>query len=486
MAWDRGALLGTFRISLTSIAMACKSEHAPGPTANAQTAGDEPKQMPMAESVLTASAIPIAIFHAFNQPFGEIEDFVCSLADQGYSHLQISPAQKSLNNGKWWGRYQPVDFAVIDGLGDEAQLRTLTSKAHDCNVRVIADVVFNHMTNQPPAYDATANTFNFNGLSAGDFRPKCDHDIRWDDGNRNDEIFCWLNGDLPDLKQENASVQNVQNNHLTKLLDLGIDGFRFDAAKHMSNDALQMYVNEINAASGGRAWNYLEVIEDSDTQGEDYNQIAAVTDFRLYNSLKAAFSFGGDLRSLRVPNAMDDARSVVFGINHDTDPAIHDQPLNAYADREDAVLASAFVLAHEAGVPLVLNSDNLKYPFLRAGVKFRQIMRQRKDAGGQVKENVLAVVDSDRTLVVERGAEGFFVVNKGAERFDTSALDMTLTNLEGCYRELRQNFLVAVERRPDNKKYITRWGTPTRGGMEVHARDALYFIREPWQQCASR
>ena len=60
---------------------------------------------------------PVAIFHAFNQKYHDIEGYVCKLADQGYSHLQISPAQKS-NPGPvnpnpnatvntWAGRYQP-------------------------------------------------------------------------------------------------------------------------------------------------------------------------------------------------------------------------------------------------------------------------------------------------------------------------------------------------------------------------------------------
>jgi alpha-amylase len=61
---------------------------------------------------------------------------------------------------------------------------------------------------------------------------------------------------------------------------------------------------------------------------------------------------------------------------------------------------------------------------------------------------------------------------------------MTLTNLEGCYRELRNNFNVAIARR-DAKKFVIRWGTWARGGMQVQARDALYFIREPWSQCQS-
>jgi alpha-amylase len=84
---------------------------------------------------------------------------------------------------------------------------------------------------------------------------------------------------------------------------------------------------------------------------------------------------------------------------------------------------------------------------------------------------------------MERGAEGFFVVNKAGESLDQPVLDMTLTNLEGCYRELRNNFFVAIEKKEQGKKYVTRWGTWARGGIEVHPRDALYFIREPWSNC---
>ena len=84
---------------------------------------------------------------------------------------------------------------------------------------------------------------------------------------------------------------------------------------------------------------------------------------------------------------------------------------------------------------------------------------------------------------MERGSEGFFVVNKAGEKLDQQTLDMTLTNLEGCYRELRNNFLVAIQKKEQGKKFVTRWGTWSRGGIEVQGRDALYFIREAWSEC---
>ena len=424
-----------------------------------------------------AAEQPLAIFHAFDQTFADVEGFVCELARQGYSHVLIAPAQKSNPSQDWWARYQPVDYGLIEGKGSEADLRSLVSEAHSCGVKVVADVVFNHMADVPEFHD-----LDFPGIDHTNFHPRCG--IDYGDGNRTTELDCWL-GTLPDLNESKPAVEAAHEAHLRKLLDLGVDGFRFDAAKHMPAAALQRYVDFIRDRSGGAAWSYLEVIQDADTRASDYTPVAPVTDFVLYGSMKAAFELGGDLRSLRVPAAVDDARSVTFGRVHDNIRELNPQAINPYADRTDALLATTYVLAREAGAPLVLNWDNHDFAPIRAGVKFRQIMRQRGASFGLVKENVLAVLDSPTVLVMERGNEGFYVVNKAAEKLDVAVLDLTLTNLEGCYRELRNDFNVAIERRGD-KKFVTRWGTWSRGGMAVEARDALYFIREPWSQCQLR
>lgn len=435
-----------------------------------------------------AAEQPNAIFHAFDQQYSDIEQFVCELGKQGYSHIQIPPAQKSNPSPEWWARYQPVDYSVIEGKNKSSQqdLKKLINKAHSCNVKVIADVVFNHMANLD-GNDDFEDLSKFPGLSVNDFhsasgRPgKKSCDINYSDGNRNSEINCWLGG-LPDLIFTN-NVKTIQKAHLKKLLNLGVDGFRFDAAKHMPPDVVKEYISYVDQQSQGKTWNYLEVITDSDTSPENYNWIAAITDFVLYNSMKNAFTFGGDLRSLRVPTAVNDPRSVTFGRNHDTIREINSNAINPYSDRSDSFLATAYVLARESGTPLVLNWDNEDAPFIKYGVKFRQIMRQRGNEKKNIRENVLVVIDSPTVLLMERGSEGFFVVNKAENKFNVPVLDLTLTNLEGCYRELRNNFTVAVERRNDGKKFITRWGTWNRGGMEVHRRDALYFIREPFNQC---
>jgi len=427
---------------------------------------------------------PTAIFHAFNQLYSDVSAFVCTLASQGYSHVQISPAQKSNPGSEWWKRYQPIDLSVIEGLGTEDDLQQLIDQARSCSVKIIADVVLNHMANLD-GNDGFEDLTQYPNLSPADFNTVASSlgqkpcDINYSDGNRTTEIDCWLGG-LPDLKFT-ENVKTIHKAYLKRLLDLGIAGFRFDAAKHMPPEVLSDYVDFIEQESGGTAWSYLEVIQDSDTRAADYNAIAPVSDFLLYDGMKAAFGFGGDLRSLP-PQTVDDPTSVTFGQNHDTIAALNSHAINPYDDVTEAYLATGYVLARQNGTPLVFNDDNLNAPFVPFGVKFRQIMRQRDAAGKSTTETLLRAIDSPTVVLMERGAEGFFIANKASRKLDLRTLDVTLSNLEGCYQNLRNGFTVAIEQRGD-KKFVTRWGTWERGGIEVQGRDALYLVRVPFEQC---
>ncbi len=433
-----------------------------------------------------AAEQPTAIFHAFNQQYQDIESFVCILADQGYSHIQISPAQQSNPGEEWWRRYQPFDYSVIEGLGSEDDLRNLINTAHSCNVKVIGDVVFNHMADLDggPNFEDLSK---YPGLTVADFHTVPSNpgqkpcDINYSDGNRDSELNCWL-GTLPDL-EHTENVKAIQKAHLKKLLDLGIDGFRFDAAKHMPREVVQEYINYINEQSAGESWNYLEVITDADTTPEDYNDIAAITDFILYGSMKNAYVPSGDLRSLPA-TAINDPRSVTFGINHDTIREVNNLAIDPYENTADSYLASAYVLAREDGTPLIFNQHNLDVPYLPYGVKFRKIIEQRGQEGRNVQENILRVIDSSTISMMERGGEGFLLENKGTNTFDIPVLDLTPSNLQGCYRELRYDFQVSIGQGGDGRKYVTAWGRPDRGGVNIGSRNALYFIRQSEDSCS--
>ncbi len=431
---------------------------------------------------------PVAIYHAFDEYYNDItEERLDDIVNTGYSHIQIAPSQKSNPGTEWWARYQPVDYSKIEGRGTKEELKELINNAHGKGLKVIADVVFNHMANLDGG-EQFEDLTKFPGLTPEDFHTLLNTEnersgtIDYEDGNNYTELNHWLGG-VPDLNHTEKVIK-IQTGHLKILMDLGIDGFRFDAAKHMPFWVVQRYIDFINVYSANKnnspfptCWNYLEVITDKDTPHYYYNWIAAITDFNLYHTMKSAFSYGGSLKSLKFPLCNRDARSVTFGRNHDNIKELNKYAIGPYSDKTDSYLASAYVLAKSYGTPLIMNWDHNDCDFIRAGVSFRKAINERMLNGKNVAENVLDVLDNTNIFFLERGNEGFCIINKSKEIFDIPVLDMTLTNIEGSYKEVRNNFEVKIQR-SSGKKYVTKWGDTSRGGMKIYEREALFFLKQ--------
>ncbi len=168
----------------------------------------------------------------------------------------LAPPLYSDENGRdWWQRYQPKDYRVIRShLGRKADVKRAIDALDAETVRAYADVVFNHMANEKNRDDP----YNFPGseelaryrdertsfaadrlygdldvdlFSGWDFNPKGDiHN--WNNAWESQER--WLSG-LPDLDL-NDWVVKQQQVCLRALNDLGFDGYRIDAIKHLPNE----------------------------------------------------------------------------------------------------------------------------------------------------------------------------------------------------------------------------------------------------------
>ncbi len=134
------------------------------------------------------------------------------------------PSGKTKDGFQHWGfhGYWIDDFYQIEPqFGTEADLKALVNAAHQRNMKVLLDVVYNHA-----GYSAQ----HFYGDSE---RKKwlrtrntsCDVDV----------IICQVGG-LPDLKTELPPVQDYLIEHSIALAKRsGIDGFRLDTFKHIDH-----------------------------------------------------------------------------------------------------------------------------------------------------------------------------------------------------------------------------------------------------------
>jgi alpha-amylase len=277
-------------------------------------------------AAFVASTLAAPAFAAFNKPDTSVQLFEWSwndiatectqwLGPQGYGAVQISPPHASKNANGWWGVYQPVNYVNLTSrMGTEAQLQTMINTCHAAGVRVYADIVVNQMADgSGVATDGStwnANTLSFPFFSGFDFHSNCsiaDNDYNSPAGQSNIQR-CRLGG-LPDLATENTYVQGQIVNYLKKLLNMGVDGFRIDAAKHMQASALQQIFNTLKSThpktkAGENIWITQEIINDGATNRAEYFPIGTLNEFQFTYAMRDVFRSQNNQSLSTIPTIM--------------------------------------------------------------------------------------------------------------------------------------------------------------------------------------
>ncbi|MEF1308259.1 alpha-amylase family glycosyl hydrolase, partial [Vibrio owensii] len=89
------------------------------------------------------------ILHAFDWKYADIAQRAAEISELGYGSVLVSPPMKSAQDERWWQRYQPQDYRVIDNaLGNTTDFKNMVEALARVGVLVYADVVFNHMANE--------------------------------------------------------------------------------------------------------------------------------------------------------------------------------------------------------------------------------------------------------------------------------------------------------------------------------------------------
>jgi alpha-amylase len=219
------------------------------------------------------------------------------LGPQGYGAVQVSPPHAAANIGTWWDVYQPVNFTSLNSrMGTEAEFQTMINTCHTAGVRIYVDAVVNHLAagsgtaTNGNSYNSTTLSYPF--FSASDFHPNCtiqDSDYG-SPGNRNSVMNCRLVG-LPDLMTESAYVQGQIKNYFNKLVAMGADGIRIDAAKHIQPAHIGAILAGTNRTTklGESLWVTQEVIPDSNANRADYFANGTLNEFQYTFAMKSTF-----------------------------------------------------------------------------------------------------------------------------------------------------------------------------------------------------
>ena len=162
------------------------------------------------------------ILHCFNWKYNDIKAELKNIAAAGFTSVQTSPAQIPVNSGLWYYLYQPMGFNIgTNDLGTKGELKELCDEAEKYGIKVIVDVVANHLADDPNIQSDLKETEYWHTM--GEIVNRSD---------RYQVTHCSIL--MPDLNHENAYVQQVISNYITELKNIGVDGIRWDSAKHIS------------------------------------------------------------------------------------------------------------------------------------------------------------------------------------------------------------------------------------------------------------
>lgn len=302
-------------------------------------------QTASADSTLRDKVGDGVMLHAFNWSYNTIKENLPAIAAAGYTTVQTSPVQQPKDystsgdvTGQWWKLYQPISFHIAEEswLGTKDDLKSLCDEADKYGIKIICDIVSNHIANADENRpDIVSNQVK---KYEPEFYKKRRTYTRTYKGDANDSsVQAVVQGHVsscPDLVTNDTAVQGYIINLLKECIDCGVDGFRFDAAKHIETEddgeyASDYWKNITTSASsyytqktGDDLYIYGEILNNcgADRSYSSYTKYINVTDNKtgdavLYNVTKGKASTA---TNAKYKSGVAASNAVLWAESHDT------------------------------------------------------------------------------------------------------------------------------------------------------------------------
>ncbi len=176
--------------------------------------------------------------------FNGITNKLDYLKDLGVDGLWLMPIFSSLS----YHGYDVISFYDINPqYGTEEDFQNLINEAHKRDMKIILDFPINHTSNLNKWF--TSSSLNPSGKYGSYYRWVNNNDTNeyspsdkssWDSTvwhlSGNNYYYGIFSNSMPDLNYNNHNVREDIKNAASKWLNMGIDGFRLDAAIHIYGD----------------------------------------------------------------------------------------------------------------------------------------------------------------------------------------------------------------------------------------------------------
>ncbi|WP_407385534.1 alpha-amylase family glycosyl hydrolase [Ruminococcus sp.] len=280
------------------------------------------QQTDAAETGLTRSCQDGNILQCFNWTLSQIKEELPNIAKAGFTCVQTSPLQAHDGRNQWYWLYQPTGFTIGNELGSYSDLEALCEEADKYGVRIIVDVVANHLAGSNSGNLANSVEAVFKNNKSTYF-----HNLGAKSNDDNRYEVTQKNIGMPDLNSENTALQEMVAAMIEKYKAAGVDGIRWDAAKHIAlpsencgfwSRMAQIDIYQYGEILGAPAGNSHETINNPLMQ--EYAQYLSVTDSKYSSELLSAVRNGSIYKTTGYWNKRDIASDhlVYWAESHDT------------------------------------------------------------------------------------------------------------------------------------------------------------------------
>jgi len=263
--------------------------------------------------------------------------------------------------------YHPVDFYAVDEhFGDMEVLKELINRAHTRGIKIILDMICNHVA---PDHPWVVDPVNWNDQGYRNwFHPHSGVDASTsiqDWQNQEQLENRELNG-LPDLDQDNPQVYDF-------LLDVarfwiaetGCDGYRLDAVKHIPQSFWIKYCRDIHSLAGPDFILLGEVFEGSTAYVARYRALGfnSLFDIPMYYTMNRVFAQGANINLLSEQLAVNDSsyNGLVLSTlldNHDVARFSYRAGTNA----ADKLIPGLVFMFTQSGMPMIYYGTEIPLP----------------------------------------------------------------------------------------------------------------------------
>ncbi len=288
--------------------------------------------------------------------------------DLGVTGLWLMPIHPSPS----YHGYDVTDYYEVNpDYGTLEDFRHLLDEAHQRGIRVTIDLVLNHTSSQHPWFQQAQDPASpYRQWYIWSAAPSAA--MYWNYGSGKEYFYARFGVGLPDLNYANPEVvKEIKNVTRFWLQDIGVDGFRLDAAKHILENGditentpeTHMWLNDIRTfykRINPQAMLVAEILSNSDIVKTylEGDELDMAFDFDLAKNivssagLRDADSFGDVLRhelTVFLPTQL-----ATFLTNHD-----QDRTMSVLNDDVDAAKNAAFLLLTSPGVPYLYYGEEI-------------------------------------------------------------------------------------------------------------------------------